>query len=54
MVFIWNLDITVCPDLSLQHVGVENKEAVPRRCRAIKVRLAGSEICTREVSGRVA
>jgi hypothetical protein len=52
--YTFNLNSTVYPDFSLQPVVDKDDEAVLRHRRAIKIRLAGSEFCTREVSGKVA
>ena len=53
MTCIVNLDRTVYSDSSLQRVVDENAEADLGRCRAIKVRLAESDVCPRNLSGKV-
>ena len=53
MPFIVDLDRTVCLDFLVQRVVDENNQAVLGHGRAIKVRLAGSEVRARKVSGRV-
>jgi hypothetical protein len=48
-----NLVRTPCSDFPLQHVVDENADADLGRCRAIKVRLAESNVSPRNVSGKV-
>jgi hypothetical protein len=53
MTCIVNLDRTLCSDFPLQRVVDENAEADLGRCRAIKFRLAESNVSPRNVSGKV-